>query len=168
MAIVRLEVTFIFTDQSLIRYVRSIEEEYGVRLIDTRIMDIAEDMMFSNFFTTKSRETYISYIRASKMSIKRYGVPLHLVKLGKDAPAASNLGIMHRDDPNLYGSSVEHISLVIQGVDAFVKNNQKPAAFHSNHFYRHTRALLGELQAHHLEQKKEMFSTFTQFLGTEY
>lgn len=58
------------TMYSLLSYVRVFEEYYGVRFIDVCIMDIEEDMLYSNFLAGNLRATYIRYISVNKMMIK--------------------------------------------------------------------------------------------------
>lgn len=48
-----------FTDkmQSPLSYARAFEEDYGVRSVDVRILDIEEDMMSSRFLAANFRAT---------------------------------------------------------------------------------------------------------------
>lgn len=54
MAIVRRKATFPDTIQTVPRYTRALEKGYGARSVDVNIMDIAEDMIYSNFLAANS------------------------------------------------------------------------------------------------------------------
>lgn len=62
-------------------------------------------------------------------------------KLRKNASAAEDIGISYLDDDSLYLSSEADILLIVQVADAFLKNDHKPARFHSNLFYTHAKPL---------------------------
>lgn len=56
---------------------------------------------------------------------------------------------------------------MMQAADAFVKNNYKPAPFHSESCYKHDKLLLDGLHFRYVEQGKERFSTVALFLETK-
>lgn len=100
------------------------------------------------------------------MIIKHHGVLLHIAELCKDAPVVMNMSITHHDDLSLYISPEEENFLIIQARDAFVKKQHKPAPFHSNFFYKHSRALFDEQHVRLLKQDREKLLTFAAFLDT--
>lgn len=113
--------------RSLLRYERGYKEKYSIRFVDGRIMHIAEDIMLSESLAANCRATYRRYIRVGKIMIKQRGVLSLLVKLGREAPAAKNVGLTHVDYQSLYISSVTEILLIIQATDALFKSDHKPA-----------------------------------------
>lgn len=96
--------------------------------------------------------------------IQHQGLLPYLEKLGVDASAANALGFTHPADPSIYIFYQKYILLIIQTADAFVKNGNKPAPFHSNFIYSDARAFLGELHVCYLEQDQNSFLTFALFL----
>lgn len=54
----------------LLSYAQAFKENNGVHFRNIRIVDIAEDLLSSNFLAISSKETYVCYIRGSKMLIK--------------------------------------------------------------------------------------------------
>lgn len=114
---------------------------------------------------TNSRAIYVRYIIVGKMIIRNRGLLSLPIDLEKDASAARKLGIKQRDDPALYISSVENILLMIQAVDEFFKNDQKPAPapLHANSLCRHATVVSDQHHVRHLEQDKEQFPTFALF-----
>lgn len=162
----RLEATHKDSMEILLIYARSFDEDYGVRFVDAGIKEIMEAMISSKALDGYSRAMHVRNIRFSKIIIKYEAVVLLLGKLGKVALGANTLGITHFHDLRLYISSEVDKLLIVQDAHAFVKNDHKPAFFHANLFYRHTKALPDELHLHHLRQNKEKFRTTILFLGT--
>lgn len=58
------------------------------------------------------------------------------------------------------------VLLIFQADDEFGENDYMLDPFHLNFFYRHVRALLGELYIRHFEHGKQKFPSFTLFLDT--
>lgn len=129
-----------------------------------RIMDIVEDMMFSNFLSVNSRVTHIHYIRVIKMMSKHQSVLRYLVKLEKDALASKTLGTVHLDDGSRYIFSDGDISLMFQADDSSAKNGHKPALFHAISIYRRSKSLLDLFHLGSLEQTKKRLPAFLLFL----
>lgn len=75
--------------------------------------------------------------------------------------------IMNLDDPSLYIISDENIRLMIQAIDAFVRNDSKPATFRTSSFSRHARVLLNELHSYHVKPNHEQFPSFAPFFDTQ-
>lgn len=137
-----------------------------MRFVDMRPADIVEDMNSSKFLAANSISTYICYMRVGRMMTMHQGVLLLLERLVTDASVTKTLGVTHLDDPSLDISSEQSILLMIPAADKFVKNDHKAALFHTNSFYWHARALLGELHLRHFEHDDEKLPTFVQFLDT--
>lgn len=129
---------------------RQIKENYGVRVVDVRMKNIAEDMIFIYFLAANTRATSIYYNRVDTLVILHQDVHLVFGKMNKNASAAKRFGIAQFDDPILYISSEENILLKIQGTDTIVKNYLKAAPFYANCFYRNVRGLHDELHVCHL------------------
>lgn len=161
--IVQGEATFTDTLQILLSYERFFEEDYGVRVVDVRVMDIAEDMMSSEFFAARAKATYICYSTGKRMIIKLRGFSRVLLKLRMNAVMAETLDITYFHDPTIYIPSEQAILLIIQAAVAIARNDQKPAYFQTNYFYAYGRALVDELHLHRLEQNKEKFLAFALF-----
>lgn len=77
--------TSIDTMRSLLSYTQVIEENYIVRFFIEHILDIAEDIMFSNFLAVNSKATYARNIRDRKIMMKNKGVPTFSGELKKEA-----------------------------------------------------------------------------------
>lgn len=154
--------------QSTLNYAQAIEEHYKVNFVEAHIKDIVDDVMSSNFLATNSLVTYARYIRVRKISCKKEDVLLLLVSLSSDTPVAKMLGSTHLDDPVLYISSEEEVLSMIQAADSSSKSDHRMAPFHNRAFYRHSNALLNELNAPHVKQNGEMFPSFATFLDTKF
>lgn len=104
-----------FTDamESFLSYAGVFEENYGTPGIDVRIADIVEDMKFSNFLVTNSRESYTHYTSVGKRINKHRGVLSSLAKLCKTASEGRTVRITSFDETSLYISSEKDIILTI-------------------------------------------------------
>lgn len=140
--IVRREATLTYTMQRFLRYMSAFGESYGVRFVGVLVLDIVEDMMFSNILSSNSGDTYIRHIRVGRMKVKHQGMLPLLAKLCIGDQVRKNSGITQLDHANIYISCEEYILLVIHAADEFVNNDHKPVPFHANDFYRHGQALL--------------------------
>lgn len=84
-----------------------------------------------------------------------------------DTLSAKTLDITNPDDPSLYISSEEKKFLKFEAADALIKNDHKPAGFHSNLYYGHARTLLNELHFCLLHQDQMRFPVFALFLDNK-
>lgn len=66
-AFMRQEPMFIDTTNSPLSYSRVVEEEYVIRFVEVRTMDIVEDTTSSNFLDANSRATYVRFITIGQM-----------------------------------------------------------------------------------------------------
>lgn len=71
---------------------------------------------------------------------------------------------MYLDHPSLSISFEKDIVLNNPSADAFMKNNDKRAAFHSSTFRRHANALAVEFLVCHLQQEQRKFPTLVLLL----
>lgn len=69
-------------------------------------------------------------------------------------------GTTHFDEPSLYIASEEHIFLMIQTGDIFLKDYHKPSPFHAWTYFKRKTALLDELHVCHFEQDQEKCPSF--------
>lgn len=69
-SISRHEATFTNAIHSLLRYAQEFEEDYGVNLVDARIMHVLNDMMSSSFVLGSNGATYILYINDGTIMTK--------------------------------------------------------------------------------------------------
>lgn len=83
MANMQHKATFPETAQILLSYAEALKEYYGVRLVDVRIVDFAEDMLYSRIFASISSATYLRHTRDGKITIKCQGTPYLLFELIK-------------------------------------------------------------------------------------
>lgn len=125
-AFVRRETSFTGTRQSLLSYMGAYKEDYGVQLVDVRIIVIVGVMESSIFLASNFNMTYLHYIRIYKMMIKLEGLFRLPMDLGKNAAAAQTLHITHSHGPNLYISIEDDKLLMIQAAETLVKDNHKP------------------------------------------
>lgn len=65
-AVLRCKATFTDMMRSLLSYARATEENYGVRSVDVRIVDIVGDMKYLGLLAANSRTTYIRYVRVGR------------------------------------------------------------------------------------------------------
>lgn len=56
---------------------------------------------------------------------------------------------------------------MIHAANEFIKNDHKPATFHTNLFFGDAKVLLGELQLRYFELDIETFPTFALFVDTK-
>lgn len=165
--IVRRKRTSTSKMQCLLSYSRAFEEDYGVHLVNMRIVDILEEMTYANFLGTNSKAAHLRYIRDGKMMLNHQRTLSLFVKLVKCLPAAKTIGITHLVDLSLYTFSEEEIVLMIQPTDTFLKKDHETAPFHVNSFSKRARAFSNELPVRNLEQEKEKFPNFALFLDTK-
>lgn len=88
--------------ESLLSYVQLFREDYRLRFLNVRILEIVQEMIFSNILSTDSRATYLRYCKVPKMMMKNQGVLSLFWRLGQNPPAAKTLAITHLDGPRLY------------------------------------------------------------------
>lgn len=115
-----------------------------------RIIDIMEDVMSSIFSAARPRKTYIRYVTVARMMINHQDTLVLLLKLVEIGPALRTLRITHLDSPVLYSSFEEHILLMTQNGDTFVRKANKLVPIHRKFYYRHGKALRHELYVRHL------------------
>lgn len=125
-----------------------------------RIILFVVDIAYSNLLPVNYRETYARYIFVCKIIIKEKGMIALLTNLSTDRTAVRTLDTTLPSDRCLYTLSAEKIPLIIQSTDLLVNNHHKPWLFYATAFYRHTKVLLDNVQACHLEHEKEQFLTF--------
>lgn len=99
---VRREIRFIGTIQSVLNYARTFRERYAVSFVNAHVLDIVENMMSSKFLAENSKATYAWYIHAAKMMIKNNGALPLLVSLSVNVTVVKPMGIIHFDDACLY------------------------------------------------------------------
>lgn len=92
------EKRFTGTIQSFLNCARLFEENYAVSFVETRVLDILNDLMPWNILAANSKATYAHYICVAKMMMKNKGVLSLLVSLPMDAPVVKTLSITHLDD----------------------------------------------------------------------
>lgn len=139
---VQCEATFTDIMQSLLRFAKAFEKDWGLYLVNARILGIVEDVMSSSFLATNSRVTNKRYITNDKMMTENKGMLPLLGKLGKEAPAGKTTGLKHPEYHSLYISSEEQILFITLAADALFKNDHKPALLRVLSFYIHAIALL--------------------------
>lgn len=75
-----------------------------------------------------------------------------LLNLGKNVPAANNVGVIDPGDSRFYIVSKEDNIFMIQADDKFPKNDLRPDSFHVNSFQKPATALLDEPHDRNSEQ----------------
>lgn len=101
----------------VLNHTRQFEEGGTVSFVDERVLNIVDHMVSSSCLVTSSMVTNASYIRVSKMIIKKKRVLPLLVSLFIDALVAIILYITYLYDPVPYISTTEGILLRNQAVD---------------------------------------------------
>lgn len=114
------------------------------------MMDVVEDMMYSNVLAGNFEATYKRYIRISRMMIEHQDILRLPVKVSEDPTATVPLGDTHFHEPNLYVSSQEQNFLRNQSTSALVINDHKTVPFHTRPCSRQIRELVDKLHAGHL------------------
>lgn len=71
----RHEVTYAYKMQSLLSSAQALHENYTVRPVNLRILDIVPDMRLSNVFADSSRVKFRRCLSVGKMMIQRKGEP---------------------------------------------------------------------------------------------
>lgn len=94
------------------------------------------------------------------MMIRNQGLLFLLVSLGIDASVVRALSILHVDESGLCSSSKENIHLIRQAADALLRNDNRPALFHTSVLYQHTRSLSDELNVRYMKEGEEKLLMF--------
>lgn len=142
-SVVRREVTLIECLKRLVAYSHTVEEDSGVRFLDTRNTNIVQDLMSSQFLGggrgERSLSTYSRYVRVTKL-IRKYPFILdYLVVLSTTKYRTDDnnlqLGIVHLDDKTLLTSDEFTCRVLLQAADISVKNKDRSGAFDAKRFY---------------------------------
>lgn len=107
-------------------------EYYVAEVSYTQILDSVDNTMLPNVSTDSSNAAYARLFRVNKIMIKiKCGMPL-LVGFAMVALVLKVMGVFHRDDPTLFTSSEEHVPLIIQTANSFVKIDHKADIFQTS------------------------------------
>lgn len=113
---------------------QAVEEDWDVHFVYLLIVDIVDDMVFSNFLAANTTAPYVRYIKVKKMKIENNGMLSLLICVSGDSFVTGILHITYFDDTILNNLSEEDILMKIQDVEAFVKSDWNPLPFHANEF----------------------------------
>lgn len=101
-----------------------------VNFVDACVLDIVNNMMWTNFSATSFWPTYDRYIRVAKKLTRNNSILSLLLNLAMDTTVVKKLGITPPNEEGLQISTERDIILIIKATDEFVRNDHKPAPFH--------------------------------------
>ena len=109
------------TLESLLTYSEGFFELYEVRISDSRINDIREDLQEANFLcSVTSPSSYVRYIRATKLYLRYPGIFAEIKRLNRSDPPVGctrtvQLGIRHIVDGSLERLPPTDVILSVEG-----------------------------------------------------
>lgn len=162
------DTSFIDNLRTLLTFAKTFEMDYGVRFVDARTKDIADDLKAANFLSGASHSSCMRHVRVAKFMVR---CPTCLQYVEKCLP--ETFGITHFDDWRLRSSIDADAVLLIQAAESYLLNPARPKGeFPVRPFYAAAKRYLNALHTVYAEVacsngSKIQLGSFSEFLKCE-
>lgn len=139
-----LDKLFFDTVDGITRNAGTFEQQVSAKFEQTRVKNVINDIMTSNYLPTRSSSTYIRYVCFARLIEKILEMGTLLEKLHKDCKEKKELVIFRLDGDVLYYAEKEYITMMIENEIFLIKKPTKSTSFPSPNFYLHCKTRLTE------------------------